>query len=122
MLVGEATERAANRAIQFEPAGAQLLKGKQAPIPAFRAMRVVAEVGGRNRADSLEAPFVGRDDDFRLLVETFHATARDRRPRLVSVMGPAGIGKSRLAWELSKYTDGLVEDTYWHIGAMPVVR
>jgi len=119
VLVDEATERAASRAIQFETAGAQLLKGKQAPIPAFRALRVVAEVGGRNRADLLEAPFVGRDDDFRLLVETFHATARDRRPRLVSVMGPAGIGKSRLAWELSKYTDGLVEDTFWHTGRCP---
>ena len=34
-------------------------------------------------------------------------------------MGPAGIGKSRLAWELSKYTDGLVEDTYWHAGRCP---
>ncbi|CAN5718265.1 hypothetical protein BH24CHL5_BH24CHL5_07280 [soil metagenome] len=119
VLVGEATERAASRAIQFEAAGEQLLKGKAAPVPAFRALRIVAEVGGRNRADSLEAPFVGRNDDFRLLIEMFHATTRDRRPRLVSVMGPAGIGKSRLAWELSKYTDGLVEDTYWHVGRCP---
>ena len=51
VLVGESTERAASRAIQFEPAGEQLLKGKQAPVPAFRALRVVAEVGGRNRAE-----------------------------------------------------------------------
>ncbi len=119
VLVGEATERAANRAIQFEAAGEQMLKGKAAPVPAFRALRVVAEVGGRNRADALEAPFVGREEDFRLLVETFHASARDRRPRLVSVTGPAGIGKSRLAWELSKYTDGLVDNTYWHTGRCP---
>jgi tetratricopeptide (TPR) repeat protein len=34
-------------------------------------------------------------------------------------MGPAGIGKSRLAWEFSKYSDGLVEDTYWHTGRSP---
>ena len=119
VLVGEATERAASRAIQFEPAGEKLLKGKQAPVPSFQALRIVAEVGGRNRADLLEAPFVGRDDDFRLLVEMFHATSRDRRPRLVSIMGPAGIGKSRLAWELSKYTDGLVDDTFWHVGRCP---
>ncbi|MGI8928866.1 MAG: AAA family ATPase [Candidatus Limnocylindrales bacterium] len=119
VLVGEATERAANQAIQFEPAGEQVLKGKTAPVSAFRALRVVAEIGGRNRAGALEAPFVGRDDDFRLLKDLFHATGRDKRSRLVSVTGAAGIGKSRLAWEFSKYADGLVEDTYWHAGRSP---
>ena len=119
VLVGESTERAANQAIAFEPAGDQILKGKAAPVPAFRALRIVAEVGGRNRTGALEAPFVGRDDDFRLLKDLFHATAREKRPRLVSVTGPAGIGKSRLAWEFSKYADGIVEDTYWHAGRSP---
>ena len=37
----------------------------------------------------------------------------------MSVVGPAGIGKSRLAWEFSKYTDGLVEDMWWHHGRSP---
>ena len=119
VLVGESTERAANRAIAFEAAGDQVLKGKSAPVPAFHALRVVAEIGGRNRAEGLEAPFVGRDDEFRLLKDLFHAAARDKRPRLVSVIGPGGIGKSRLAWEFSKYTDGLVEDTWWHSGRSP---
>jgi len=119
VLVGETTERAANRAIVFEPAGEQMLKGKASPVPASRALRVVAELGGRNRAEGLEAPFVGRDDEFRLLKDLFHATGRDRRVRLVSVVGPAGIGKSRLAWEFSKYSDGLVEDTWWHSGRSP---
>jgi len=119
VLVGESTSRAAGAAIQFEPAGDQTLKGKQAPVPAWRATRVVAELGGRNRSEALEAPFVGRSDELRLLKDLFHATARERRIRLVSVIGPAGIGKSRLAWEFSKYTDGLVEDTYWHTGRSP---
>jgi class 3 adenylate cyclase/tetratricopeptide (TPR) repeat protein len=119
VLVGETTERAANQGIAFEAVGEQTLKGKMAPVAAYRAVRVVAEVGGKNRAGGLEPPFVGRDDDFRLLKDLFHTTGRDRRPRLVSVMGPAGIGKSRLAWEFSKYTDGLIEDTYWHAGRAP---
>ncbi|MGH2513126.1 MAG: adenylate/guanylate cyclase domain-containing protein, partial [Candidatus Limnocylindrales bacterium] len=109
VLVGEATQRAASKAIAFEPAGEQALKGKTAPVTAWRALRVVAEVGGRNRRDTLEAPFVGRDDELRLLKDLFHATTREGRARLVSVIGPAGIGKTRLAWELSKYLDGLVE-------------
>jgi class 3 adenylate cyclase/tetratricopeptide (TPR) repeat protein len=119
VLVGEATERAASRAIAFEPAGDQIVKGKSAPVPAWRAVRVVAERGGRNRSETLEAPFVGRDDELRLLKDLFHATARERRARLVSVIGPAGIGKTRLAWEFAKYVDGVVEQAWFHDGRSP---
>jgi class 3 adenylate cyclase/tetratricopeptide (TPR) repeat protein len=119
VLVGEATYRAANSAISFEPAGEQLLRGKTAPVPAWRALSVVAMVGGANRADTIEPPFVGRDADFGVLKELLHATGRERRARLVSIVGVAGIGKSRLAWELEKYIDGLVEVIYWHHGRSP---
>jgi class 3 adenylate cyclase/predicted ATPase len=119
VLVGEATQRAASRAIAFEAAGEQTLKGKASPVPAWRAVRVVSERGGRNRSETLEAPFVGRDEEFRLLKDLFHATGREQRTRLVSVIGPAGIGKSRLAWEFLKYIDGLVETVWWHRGRSP---
>jgi class 3 adenylate cyclase/tetratricopeptide (TPR) repeat protein len=119
VLVGEATQRATSRAIAYEPAGEHELKGKASPVPAWRALRVVAELGGKNRADTLEAPFVGREDELRLLKELFHATGRERRTRLVSIIAPPGLGKSRLAWELSKYIDGLVENVWWHAGRSP---
>ena len=119
VLVGEATHRAASRAIEFEEVGLQELKGKALPVAAWRAMRVVAEIGGRNRSETVEAPFVGRTEELRLLKELFHTTTRDRRPRLVSVIGPAGIGKTRLAWEFLKYLDGLVETIWWHEGRSP---
>jgi class 3 adenylate cyclase/tetratricopeptide (TPR) repeat protein len=119
VLVGEATERAASRAIAFETAGEHSLKGKALPVPAWRALRVIAQTGGRNRSDTLEAPFVGRDDELRLIKDLFHATTRERRARLVSVIGPAGIGKTRLAWEFRKYEDGLVETVWFHDGRSP---
>ncbi|MEZ4597251.1 MAG: adenylate/guanylate cyclase domain-containing protein [Chloroflexota bacterium] len=119
VLVGEATMRATSGAIAFELAGEQLLKGKRAPVAAWRAVRVVAEVGGRNRADVLEAPFVGREPEIRLLRELLAATGRERRVRLVSVTGQAGIGKSRLGWEFSKWVDGIVEPVWWHVGRSP---
>ena len=119
VLVGEATQRAAGGAIVFEAAADQLLKGKASPVPAWRALRVVAQRGGVGRSETLEAPFVGRDEELRQLKDLFHATGREGRPRLVSVIGPAGIGKSRLAWEFLKYVDGLVERVLWHDGRSP---
>src|SRR4029077_370032 len=44
------------------------------------------------------------------------AGADERRAHLVSVVGIAGIGKSRLAWEFEKYIDGVVEGVWWHRG------
>ncbi|MEO6577432.1 MAG: adenylate/guanylate cyclase domain-containing protein [Candidatus Limnocylindria bacterium] len=119
VLVGESTMRSASAAITFEDAGEHELKGKSGPMAAWRALRVVAERGGRGRSDILEAPFVGRDDELRLLKELFHATGREGRTRLVSVMGPAGIGKSRLGWEFFKYIDGVLEPVWWHTGRSP---
>jgi class 3 adenylate cyclase/tetratricopeptide (TPR) repeat protein len=119
VLVGEETYRAASGAIVFEPVGEQELRGKSSPVPAYRAMRVVAKRGGAGRAEQLEAPFLGRDTEMRLVRDLFHATPREKRPRLVSVIGQAGIGKSRLAWEFQKYIDGLTEQIRWHQGRSP---
>jgi len=119
VLVGEATMRAASAAVAFEEAGDQLLKGKAVPVPAWRALRVVAERGGRGRSDLPEPPFVGRDEELRLLRDALAAVGRDRRARLLSITGPAGIGKSRLAWEFEKWADGVTEPVYWHRGRSP---
>jgi class 3 adenylate cyclase/tetratricopeptide (TPR) repeat protein len=119
VLVGESTYRAAANAISFEPAGEQSLKGKAAPVPAWRAIAVVARRGGSGRSELLEPPFVGREDELRLLKDLFDATARERKSRLISVIGQAGIGKSRLAWEFEKYLDGVVDTVWWHQGRSP---
>ena len=119
VLVGEPTMRAASAAIAFEEAGEQTLKGKTAPVPAYRALRVVAQRGGGGRSDLPEPPFVGRDEELRLLKDLIATTGRDRRARLISITGPGGIGKSRLAWELEKFIDGISETIYWHRGRSP---
>jgi class 3 adenylate cyclase/tetratricopeptide (TPR) repeat protein len=119
VLVGEATMRASSSSIVFEPAGDQVLKGKAEPVPTWRATRVVAQRGGQGRSDLPEPPFTGRDEELRLLKELLATSGRDGRARLVSILGPAGIGKSRLAWELEKYIDGITGDVYWHRGRSP---
>ena len=119
VLVGEGTHRAAEGAIAFEEAGDHTLKGKASPVPAWRALRVVAQRRGQGRSDLPEPPFVGRDEEFRVLKDLISASSRDPRVRVASITGPGGIGKSRLAWELEKYIDGLVETIYWHRGRSP---
>ena len=119
VYVGEGTFRAAAKSITFEAVGEQELKGKSAPVAIWRATGVASRRGGDGRSSGLEPPFVGRDDEVRLLKDLFHATERERKARLVSVIGQGGIGKSRLAWELEKYLDGVVGTTYWHAGRSP---
>ncbi len=119
VLVGEATQRAASAGILFEPAGEQALKGKSAPIPAWRAVRIVGGVRGRWRSDGPEAPFIGRHDELTLLKDLYHATAREKRARLVSVVGPAGIGKSRLGREFLNHVDAEADDFWLHHGRSP---
>ena len=80
---------------------------------------MVALRGGERRTSTLEPPFVGREEELRIVRDAFHATSREGKPRLVTLVGQAGIGKSRIAWEFEKYIDGVVEGAYWHTGRSP---
>src|SRR4030095_3459083 len=114
--VGERTRRATEAAIAYEDAGTRELKGKSEPVAVWRALRVIAARRGEGRTVGLEAPFVGRDAELRLVKELFHSAADERRARLVSVTGLAGVGKSSLTWEFEKSLAGLVGDAWWHRG------
>ena len=116
VLADGATRRLAEGGVGFADAGEHALKGKAEPVRLWRAVRVLAGVGGSQRVDGLEAPLTGRDAELRMIKELLHAAVERRVPRLVLVSGPAGVGKSRLGWEFEKYADGLVEDVWWHRG------
>jgi tetratricopeptide (TPR) repeat protein len=116
VFVGDSTRRTTEAAVVYEDAGTFELKGKAEPMHLWRALRVVAGVGGAMKSEGLEAPFVGRDRELRLMKELFHGSSDEGKAHLVSVVGIAGIGKSRLGWEFYKYTDGLSEELWWHRG------
>src|SRR4051812_28635088 len=116
VYVDEETRRSTSAAIAYVDMGEHSVKGKAEPLHLWRADRIIAGVGGSQRVDGLEAPFIGRDADLRLVKELFHACVERQSARLVSVVGVAGVGKSRLHWEFDKYVDGLVDDVWYHSG------
>jgi class 3 adenylate cyclase/tetratricopeptide (TPR) repeat protein len=119
VLVGDLAAGLVDSAIEFAPPESYKVKGREEPLVARRAVRVKAGRGGRGTAETLEPPFVGRAAELRLLKDALHATGREGRARLVSLVGQAGIGKSRLIREFENYVDGLAEDVYWHDGRSP---
>jgi class 3 adenylate cyclase/tetratricopeptide (TPR) repeat protein len=116
VLVDEVTHRLTEAAIVYQDAGLHDVKGREQSVHAWTALRVVAGVGGALRTAGLEAPFVGRDRELALVVESFEAAVEERRARLVAAVGEAGTGKSRLLWEFYKYIDGVEKTVLWHQG------
>jgi class 3 adenylate cyclase/tetratricopeptide (TPR) repeat protein len=119
VLVGDSTVDLTRLSINYESAGVHEVKGKAEPVAAWRATGLAAGIGGKERSDLIEPPFTGRDHELRMLKDQFGASKAEDRARLVSIIGEAGIGKTRLAWELKKHVDGLVDTTYWHEGRSP---
>ena len=116
VLVDDVTRLASERAIAYQDAGTHLVKGKSIPVQAWRPTRIVATVGGAGRAP-FELPLVGRTEELGVLRSTLDGRFDPGAGlTLVSVVGEAGLGKSRLGWELEKYVDGLAATVLWHRG------
>jgi class 3 adenylate cyclase/tetratricopeptide (TPR) repeat protein len=116
VLVDDVTRRTTEAAIAYEDAGTHEVKGRDQPVRAWRALRVVAGVGGARRSPGLEAPFVGRDAELRHVISAWEQSVAQGHARLVTVVGDAGSGKSRLLWEYYKHIDGLEREVRWHQG------
>jgi class 3 adenylate cyclase len=99
ILVGEETYHSTRRAIDYRPVDPVSLKGKSSPVPAWIALDA-ATAPGERRAEPL--PIVGRDHELANLGQIWHRVVAEQRPHVVTVLGPAGIGKTRLAAEFSE--------------------
>ena len=101
VTVGERTTRATGPAIEYRELPPLTLKGKSEPVPAWEAIGVAA-LRARRRATDSRSPLVGRGHELDLLVSLAQRVARERRAHLVTVIGEAGVGKSRLVAELQR--------------------
>lgn len=149
MVTGEAVNLAFRLQAQAPPDGivvdertfrALRLQGEFKPLPpapdddfASQARWQVLMVADGQPAKRLRAPLVGRDDELQFLLALYRRVVESRRQHLVTVMGPAGVGKSRLVEEFARmiraepqaprvlrgrcpsYGEGL---TYWPLAEM----
>ncbi|MDQ3777646.1 MAG: AAA family ATPase, partial [Actinomycetota bacterium] len=104
ILLGEPTYRLVSNAVLVEPVEPLTLKGKAKPVPAWRLLGVVE--GAPPFPRRLDAPMVGRERELAALRRELEAAVSERRCRLATIVGPAGIGKSRLANELLSRSRG----------------
>src|SRR5262245_42402726 len=99
ILVGERTARAARGAFEFAGPATVEAKGKPDGIVCHRLIRALSLMRPRG-VGGLRPAFVGRDEEFEQLQQLYRNVAGERRPRLVTILGEAGVGKTRLVREL----------------------
>jgi class 3 adenylate cyclase/tetratricopeptide (TPR) repeat protein len=106
ILIGQATLRLTRDAVEVEKMAPLSLKGKAEPVAAYRLISVR---GDQPITRQFDRPMVGRETELDRLRAAFDQAVRDRSCQLFTVLGPAGVGKSRLALEfLAGRADALV--------------
>lgn len=122
ILLGRSTYQLVRDAVTVEPVEPIAAKGKEMPVTAYR---LLGAAGGRRApTPRIDAPLIGRDRELSFLDEAFRRATSERAPQIVTILGTAGIGKSRLVAEFLgsardarvlrgrclSYGDGI---TYW---------
>jgi class 3 adenylate cyclase/tetratricopeptide (TPR) repeat protein len=126
IVMGPQTWRLIHDAVIAEPLEPLRLKGKSQPVVAYRLLQVRDAAHAGTRRGS--APLVGRRRQLRMLREAFAHVAHERSCRLVTVLGMAGVGKSRLIAEFLSGVEARVLTgrclsygqgiTYWPVVSM----
>jgi class 3 adenylate cyclase/tetratricopeptide (TPR) repeat protein len=128
ILLGPDTAGLVRDAVSVEPLDPMTLRGKARPVAAYRLVEVLVKAGSPRRR--LDRPLVGRAHQLRMLEDAYANVVRERTCGLFTLLGVAGVGKSRLAAEFTdsldativrgrclSYGDGI---TYWPV--VEVVR
>ncbi|HEY8777497.1 MAG TPA: AAA family ATPase [Gaiellaceae bacterium] len=93
VVVGAETYLMTRDAIEYEPTAPVVAKGKEHPVEAWVAVRAITTAGQRSVSS---AELIGRTSEIAILGALWERASSQRLPHLVSVFGPAGVGKSTL--------------------------
>ncbi|HZD37374.1 MAG TPA: BTAD domain-containing putative transcriptional regulator, partial [Actinomycetes bacterium] len=116
VLVSEATERATSRVISYGPASLLALPGRARPVTVWSALEPRNRTGIEAISDARLVPMVGRDRELGTLLDALERARLSHRPQMVTLVGQAGIGKSRLVAELWQAVDADRELIAWRQG------
>jgi len=97
IYIGEVTYQLVRDAVEVEAVEPLTLKGKSQPVAAYRLLKVHGLDGNVRRSDT---PIVGRDEELAALANVYREVSEGQAVRLVTVIGDAGVGKSRLVHEV----------------------
>ena len=103
ITVGERTFRATSDAIHYEELEPLTLRGKAEPVPAWQAAGLKSAHALGRAGPTRETPLVGRDYELGTLASLHERVLREGRPHLVTLIGEAGVGKSRLLSEFGRH-------------------
>jgi len=106
VLLGATTYTLVRDAVSVESVEPVKLKGKREPVPAYRLLQVRPGAVGRERR--MDSPMVGRERQLALLLRAFDNATTDRACHLVTILGSAGVGKSRLVQEFLRAYPGRI--------------
>ncbi len=115
VVVGASTYLATRAAIEYQEMEPVTVKGKVAPVPAWRAVATRAFVA-EDVSHTPRTPLVGREHEVTLLQSCYLRMVRDSATQFVTVTGEPGVGKSRLVNELARFVDGRPELIGWRQG------
>ena len=97
ILIGEETYRLSRQAVRVVAMEPLELKGKRDPVVAYRLLEVTP--GTATPPRRLDSPMVGRERELSLLQDSFARSVSEASCHLFTILGPAGVGKSRLVAE-----------------------
>lgn len=118
VLVCGTTYALTRDAIRYAERPPVTLRGRSSPTEVWLALAPVQRQPPDREPDT--TPLIDREHELGLLINALHRSMRDRVPQMVTVLGHAGIGKSRLVRELYRHTERLTDQPLtWRIGRCP---
>ncbi len=106
VLIGGATESLIRDLVSTEPIDPLVLRGKAEPVPAYRLHEVHAGIS--TFARPVKTALIGRERQLETLRSALAGAAAERSPHLATLVGPPGIGKSRLVREVVEHAGARV--------------